>query len=239
MSRHVFLLALAFVGLGLAVLRAADAPVKVACLGEQTTHSFHRQNDPEYPQFLGEALDPDFAVDATAAHPNAGGFLYGGGTHYRIGNFGHPRGTVLDHAMENPKAVIRSDELKLAEKFAPDVVILGPFGDHESQCNTSMDHFTADLKKLLERIHSFSSKPAILVALPLPRGGKDEDANYRRIRDETRKVAEENHLRVIDLWTEFLGQAGDFQDATHLTIPGRRHLARVMADAVVRWKTSR
>lgn len=207
--------------------------IKVACLGEQTTHSFHRENDPEYPLFLGRILNDDFTVDASAQHPMGGGFLYGGGTKYRVGNFGHPRGTVLDHGLENPKAVLRSDELKLAQAFAPDIVVLGPFGDHELLAKVGMDSFTKDLRALINHIAAFTSKPTILIALPLPRGPKDEDENYRRIRDETRALAKELGLPVIDLWTPFLGQDAFYQDATHLTVPGRERLASIVANAIV------
>lgn len=213
---------------------AASAQIKVACLGEQTTHSFHRENDPEYPRFLGEILDADFEVDSTAQHPMGGGFLQGGGSRYQVGNFGHPRGTVIDHALENPKAVLRSEELKLAEAFQPDIVVLGPFGDHEPLTEVSMDHFSNDLRRLIERIAAFESRPAVLIALPLPRGPTDEDENYRRIRNETRQIATELELPIIDLWSEFLGRGDYYQDATHLTVPGRRHLAEVVAGAVRR-----
>jgi len=225
---------------GLALLAAgilpARAQTRIACLGEQTTHSFHRENDLEYPVFLGEILDPDFKVDAAKVHPNQGGFLEGGGTKYRIGNFGHPRGTVLDHELENPRSVLRSDEFKLAERFAPNAVILGPFGDHELLTKVSMDRFTADLRTLIDRISAFSSHPVVFVVLPLPRGGTDEDANYRRIRDETLQVAREKKLPVIDLWKAFLGQKQYFKDASHLTVPGRRQLAKVVAEAITAWK---
>jgi GDSL-like Lipase/Acylhydrolase family len=215
----------------------SQTQTRIACIGEQTTHSFHRENDPEYPQFLGEILDKDFKIDTEKQHPNAGGFLYGGGRNYRIGNFGHPRGTVLDHELENPRAVIRSDELKLADQFAPNIVILGPFGDHESLTNVSMDKFTSDLRALIAHIASFKSKPVIFVVLPLPRGPKDEDANYQRIRNETEQVAREKKLPVIDLWTAFLGKPEYYKDATHLTVPGRHHLAEVVAAAITGWKT--
>lgn len=211
--------------------------IKVACIGEQTTHSFHRENDPEYPLFLGQLLDNDFAVDADTEHPMGGGFLYGGGSEYHIGNFGHPRGTVVDHELENPKAVLRSDELNLAQSFAPDIVVLGPFGDHELLAKVGMDSFTQDLDALIKHIEAFESKPTILVVLPLPRGPKDDDENYRRIRDETSHLAEELSLPSIDLWTPFLGQAQLYQDATHLTVTGRKRLAEIVAEAVVNQST--
>ena len=85
---------------------------------------------------------------------------------------------MIDHALENPKSMLRSQELKLAEKFAPGILVLGPFGDHEAATNVSLDRFTPDLHKLLDRISSFPIHAKIYVALPLPRGGKDEDESY-------------------------------------------------------------
>ncbi len=227
-------LVLAVLALTLSATRTlhAQSAIKVACVGEQIVHSFHRVNDPEYPQLLGGLLDKDFKADATP-HPIEGGFLQGGGSHYRIGNFGHPRGTVLDHGLENPKAILRSDELKLAEQFSPNIVVLGPFGDHERLTQVGMEHFKPDLRRLIDRFAAFSSKPTIYVALPIPRGPKDDDENYRRVRVETEQVAQEKKLAVIDLWTAFLGHAEFFKDATHLTVPGRRYLARLVADAIL------
>jgi hypothetical protein len=108
------------VALGLPAFARAS-PVKIAVIGEQIVHSLHRENDPEFPQLLGETLDGDFRIDPMP-HPTGGGMLYGGGSKYRIGNFGHPRGTVIHHALENPKAILRSEELKLAEAFSPNIV---------------------------------------------------------------------------------------------------------------------
>ena len=209
----------------------AHAPIRIACVGEQLVHSYHRENDPEYPQFLGELLDADFKAESTP-HPMQGGFLYGGGSRHRIGNFGHPRGTVIDHGLENPKAILRSAELRLAEQFAPDIVVLGPFGYHESLTGVSMDHFAPDLRRLIDRIQAFGSKPAVFIALPVPYGPKDDDRNYRRVRSETEQAAHERRLPIIDLWSAFLGHGGYFKDGFHLTESGRRHLARVVAEAI-------
>ncbi len=238
LSRRLAILAaaLSLLSCAQAQLRA-DSPIKIAVTGEQTTHSFHRVNDPEYPQMLGELLDKDFKADPTP-HPMAGGFLYGGGTHYRIGNFGHPRGTAIDHALENPKAILRSTELKLAEQFAPDIFVVGPFGDHESLTKVSMDHFTPDLTRLIDRIAAFSSKPKIYLALPIPRGPKDSSDNYRRIRIETEQIARDKNLPTIDLWTPFLGKPEMFVDGTHLTPAGRHYLANLVAAAITGTKAN-
>jgi hypothetical protein len=217
---------------GLNLLAAPPlASTRVALLGEQTTHSLHRENDPEYPQLLGQRLDADFKADSAQA-PTGGGFLTGGGSRYRVGNFGHPQGSVIDHALENPKSMLRSQELKLAEKFAPAIVVLGPFGDHEALTQVSLDRFGPDLRNLIEKIGSIPSRPKIYLALPLPRGGKDEDENHRRFRSDTKAVADEGKLEIIDTWAYFLGRPELFQDQTHLTLAGRQELARVVAEAI-------
>ncbi len=211
---------------------ASHPPVKIAVIGEQTTHSLHRENDPEYPKFLGEILDRDFVIDATKPHPMGGGHLYGRGTNFQIGNFAHPQASILDHALTNPKSYLRSDELKLAEQFEPHLVVLGSFGDHEALAKVGFENFSRDLRRLIDRIAGFASQPQILVALPIPRGPKDEDENYRRIREETEQVAREKKLAIIDLWTPFLGHPEYYKDATHLTIPGRQQPAKLVASAV-------
>ncbi len=210
----------------------ARAQIKVALLGDQTTHSSHRENDPEYPRFLGELLDRDFSVDAATPHPSGGGLLYGGGTKFKLGSFGHPQATVIDHALEKPKSYRRSTELKLAEAFAPDVVVFGPFGGHETQAKISLDQFAASLRTLLARVAAFGSAPKIIVALPIPHGPKDDSENYRLFRRETEALAREKNLTVLDLWNPFLGHPEFFQDATHLTVAGRQQLAQLVAAAL-------
>ncbi len=209
------------------------APVRIACLGEQTTHSLHRVNDPEFPLLLGEALDRDFKADPTS-NPVAGGFFTGGGSHYRIGNFGSPNASVIDHALEKPQSLLRSPQLTAAEAFAPDIVILGPFGEHEELTGLSMDHYAPDLKHLVERIRGFPSSPLVLLLLPIPAGGADDSPAYRQIREATFDVARQTGQPTVDLWTPFLGKAALFIDPTHLTESGRRKLAGIVAHAVHR-----
>ena len=77
------------------IASAADQ-LRVACAGEQSTHSAHRTNDPEYPLLMAQMLDSDFVAGPGMA-PYEGGFLEGGGSHFEVGNFGHPQGTVINH----------------------------------------------------------------------------------------------------------------------------------------------
>lgn len=216
----------------------AWAQTRVACVGEATTHSAHRNYDPEYPELMGQRLDSDFQKD-DVQNPMSGGMLYGGGTLFTVGNFGTPKGSAMDHEpTDQAESTLRGPQLVLAEEFEPHLVILGPYGPHEPYTGVSLDQFRPDLQALAERVLAFSSSPGLLIALPLPRNGTDGDTIRRQIYEDTVQVAADLNLVSIDLWTEFLGKADEFEDQNHLNLSGREHMAQVIGDAVVAWQLS-
>lgn len=236
--RFVFSL-VAWFALAVLIAPSASAQTKIACIGEATTHSAHRNYDPEYPALMGGYLDADFRVEPTPANPLSGGMLYGAGTNYRVGNFGLPTGVAVDTASTEVAATIRSPQLRTAESFGPQVVILGPYGPHEPYAEVSLpERFAPDLKALATRILAFPSKPTVFIALPIARWGDDTDSVRRNIRNWTVQVAEEMKLPQIDLWTAFLGKRAEFQDQNHLALAGRERMARVISDAVKAWKAN-
>ena len=218
------------------VAATAHAQTKIACIGEATTHSAHRIHDPEYPEFMGRFLDVDFKVDPTPKNPLDGGMLFGGGTNYRIGNFGLPTGTAIETDSAEVETAITSPRLTDAEKFGPDVVILGPYGPHEPYAGVSVDNFLPDLRKLAARVVAFPNKPAVFLALPIARYGEDNDTIRRRIHDWTVQVATEMKLPSIDLWTEFMGKRSEFYDQNHLAEAGRQRMGNFIGAAVKSWK---
>jgi hypothetical protein len=229
------------IGVWLGHAAAAEAQTKVACLGEASTHSAHRTNDPEYPELMGRLLDTNFMREPTPANPFSGGMFYGGGTNYRIGNFGLPRGTVIDttNAAADVMPTIRSQMLKDAEAFGPQAVVLGPYGAHERYSLESVgSKFLPDLRALAARVVAFPSKPTVFIALPLPRWGEDTDAERRSIHGFTAQVAREMSLPTIDLWTEFLGKRAEFDDQNHLSLAGRQRMGNFVGAAIKRWKES-
>jgi|GEM_PF-5780258 len=214
----------------------AHAQTKIACVGEATTHSAHRIHEPEYPEFMGRFLDVDFKVDPTPQNPLDGGMLFGGGTNYRIGNFGLPTGTAIETDSAEVETAITSPRLTDAEKFGPDVVILGPYGPHEPYAGVSVDNFLPDLRKLAARVVAFPNKPAVFLALPIARYGEDNDTIRRNIHDWTVQVATEMKLPSIDLWTEFMGKRSEFYDQNHLAEAGRQRMGNFIGAAVKSWK---
>jgi hypothetical protein len=230
------LLVLTAVWLGGAPLALAQMQTKIACIGEATTHSAHRMHDPEYPQTMGEFLDADFELEAEA-NPLDGGMLYGKGSGYRVGNFGLPTGTALDTTSSEVASTIHSKQLLAAEAFAPDVVVLGPYGPHEPYAEVSVpDNFAPDLKELAQRILAFPSQPTVFMAIPIARYGEDTDTLRRQIKEWTVQVAEELKLPTIDLWTEFLGKRAEFYDQNHLALAGRQRMGRFTGAVIKAWK---
>jgi hypothetical protein len=229
--------AVALLVTGSASAQMTTERVRVACVGEATTHSAHRNYDPEYPELMGQFLEDDFATDTTQMNPMSGGMLYGEGSTYRVGNFGVPKGSALIHAdNDKAEATLNSTQLTLAEQFEPDLVIIGPYGPHEPYAGVPISNFAADYRQLVERVESFSSSPAVLICSPLPRDAVDNNTERRQIREDTVRVAADMGIGLIDLWPEFLDHAGEFEDQNHLNLQGRQHMARIVGEAVELWQ---
>jgi hypothetical protein len=210
---------------------ASEAATKVACAGEQTTHSAHRQNDPEYPLLLGKLLDPGF-TDSGKMALYGGGFVEGSGPLFTLGNFAHPQGTVLVHDLTDPKTYTKSDEYQQLRAFAPDLVVLGPFGWHETLAKVPLSGFTADYDKLIDSVRGIASQPRVVLVTPVPESGVDKKDGFNEIDGYVRATAKRRELPMIDVWTEFLGKSQLYQDDFHLNLEGRTHLAEVIGQSV-------
>ncbi len=215
----------------LAVSATAGAQTKVACVGEQTTHSAHRENDPEYPLLMAMLLDPGFVATDKMA-PFGGGFVEGSGRLFAVGNFAHPQGTVLNHDLEDPKTYLKSTEYTLLVAFKPDLVVLGPFGWHDTVAGVPLSGFPADMDALIAALQATASKPRIALATPVPEGGVDKADGFTEINGYVKAAATKHQLDVIDVWTELVGKSTLYQDDFHLTLEGRQHLAGFVGDAV-------
>lgn len=245
-TAHRWLVAISSVVAALVLLVAGPASaqeaaerIRIACVGEATTHSAHRENDPEYPELMGQFLDDDFEKDTSEPNPMSGGMLYGEGSSYRVGNFGVPKGSALIHPdNDTAESMLNSAQLPRAEQFEPDLVVVGPFGPHEPYAEVPISNFAADYRQLIEHIQSFSSSPALLICSPIPRDAVDNNTERRQIRDATLQVAADMGIEVIDLWDEFLGRPEEFADQNHLNLTGRQHMAQVIAQAVETWSSA-
>jgi hypothetical protein len=187
---------------------AAAAPIKVACIGEHTTHSHafpadNREAQPvgnqEYPAQLQTLLGPS----------------------YEVRNFGDCCATVLQGytvAETHPyvAGTNAGDGVGYKESlaFLPDVVIIGSWGRHDWGMNKApgqvftLQGFQAGYDDLVKRYEALSSHPKIFVSLPIPiLNGQgdvpDQGVKTSDVLPAIKAIAAEYQLPIVDMYTPF------------------------------------
>jgi hypothetical protein len=216
---------LAFGITALCATHASAAPIKVACVGEHTTHSdeyteMNREAVPagkqEYPVFLQTLLGPS----------------------YDVRNFGDCCSTVVEnysggavHPFVNGAPAGKGPGYKESLAFLPDIVIIGSWGKHdwgqgkENQVPAfNLATFQADYDDLVQRYMSLANHPKIFVSLPIPIPNGNGTAPENGVTTESvlpaiRAVAGKYNLPIVDLYNTFLDHKELFApgDGEHLT----------------------
>jgi acyl-CoA thioesterase I len=191
------------------VRAASAAPIKVACIGEHTTHSHafpaaNREAQPagnqEYPAQLQTML----------------------GQGYEVRNFGDCCATVLQGytVAETHPYVAGSNGgdgvgYKESLTFLPDIVIIGSWGRHDwglakapGQMFT-LAGFQQGYDDLVQRYQALSSKPKIFVSYPIPILNGQGDVADNGVTTSSVKpiidaIAKKYNLTIIDLYKPFL-----------------------------------
>jgi GDSL-like lipase/acylhydrolase family protein len=188
-------------------------PIKVACVGEQTTHSAHRENDPEFPERLAALL----------------------GKGFQVMNFGLPKGRVLSDApAADAEAYAASEAFTQSKAYQPQAVVFGPWGVHDTYAGNWPEHraeFAGDLAALVGAYTGLPSKPVVFLVTPLPYDARAEHA-IAELLTPTRELAHALALPSIDLWSAFLGHPEWYKDPTHLTPEGQQQHAQVVAQSL-------
>jgi acyl-CoA thioesterase-1 len=216
-------------------IRAAEAaPVKVACIGEHTTHSdlfppTNRESQPvgmqEYPALLQTLL----------------------GAGYDVHNFGDATGSVLQgytpapgetHPYVNGSNPNGGPGYQESLAFLPDIVIIGSWGRHDWGMSKapgevfSLAGFQQGLQDLVQRYQSLPTHPKVFISLPIPipfgQGDvADNGVTTSSVLPSVRTVAAQLHLPLIDLYTAFLNHKELFKqppgtdtEGEHLTNTG-------------------
>jgi hypothetical protein len=230
--------------------RTADAaPLKVACIGEHTTHSHHfpalnRESQPvgmqEYPAMLQTLL----------------------GASYQVRNFGDCCGSVLQGYTPQETHPYVNGALNAAEgpgyteslAFMPDIVVIGSWGRHDwgklpaATEVWNVAKFETDYDDLVQRYQRLPTHPIIFVSLPIPiPNGEATPATgvaTSSVLPAIRNVAAKYNLPIIDLYTPFLGHRELFKqppdaegEGEHVTDgPGLHAIADAVYAAMVAYQ---
>ena len=189
---------------------ADAASIKVACVGEQTTHSDQLSRTVEYPVMLQAKL----------------------GSCYVVQNFGDCCATVLQGYPKQPEThpyldppASSAPAFHESVAFAPDVVVIGSWGKHDTEIANALYggkldpvKWQADYEQLVTTYLNLPSKPIVYVSTPLPLPmGAGTGPTTDVILPAIQNIAAKYHLTIVPLYPAFLNQPKLYKDATHPT----------------------
>jgi acyl-CoA thioesterase I len=236
---------LLFVGcLVLPSRNAVAAPLKVACIGEHTTHSdlyanTNREAQPpgmqEYPRMLQDLM----------------------GSGYDVRNFGDCCASVVQgYAASETHPYLSGGNYKNSVAFAPDIVVIGSWGRHDwgLSAKTALSVFTtakfqADYDTLVKAYLALKPVPKIYCALPIPilngKDGPDNGFKTSPVADAIKAVAAKYNLPTIDLFSAFLGHPELYRqkplsdaEGEHASDAGMQKMAALVHAALIGTSTT-
>ncbi|MEI6276150.1 MAG: SGNH/GDSL hydrolase family protein [Prolixibacteraceae bacterium] len=195
------------------------SPVKVACIGNSITFGSgiaDRSRD-SYPAQLGRMLGDKWMVR---------NFGIGGRTMLKKGDFPYWK----EEAWEEAKA------------FLPDVVIikLGT-NDTKPQNWKYANEFLSDSRAMVRELKNLKSHPIIFLCKPVPafssRWGINDSIIVNGVIPALEKLAKEEHLQLIDLYTALTGKENLFPDQIHPNMEGAGLMAKYIAKQITGHET--
>jgi uncharacterized membrane protein YgcG len=215
----------------LLVAAPAHAVIKVAVIGPQHVHSHQLTRDKEYPAMLQTLLGAEFMV----------------------GNFGDCCATILQgypkqketHPyLESGEAypAVGGMNFKDSVKFMPDIVVIGPWGKHDTEIADQLYKGTldaaklqADFDELVTTYQKLPSKPQVIVLTPIPIPfGMPVGVTTMILLPAIKAVAAKYNLPVVDVYPAFLNHKELFKDETHITNDAGLHTLADMVFAVMK-----
>ncbi len=205
------------VGLAAAVLLpaiplcAAEAPLRVACVGDSITFGagVEQRDKNHYPKVLGELL----------------------GAKYEVRNFGRSGATLLK---KGDLPYWTTGEFKAATAFNPDIVII-KLGTNDSKPQNWVHKadFAADARALAAHFAALPAKPRVYLCLPVPvyetKWGINEPVVKGEVIPLLKAAAKEKELATIDLYVALSDKAALFPDKIHPNAAGARLIAQTVA----------
>jgi hypothetical protein len=212
----------------LVVHAAWAAPLKIACVGEQTTHSDQLQRSVEYPARLQTMLGA--AYNVTNFGDCCATVLYGypvqGETHpYLSGEMGVTPLNANGMPVTPGYQLGVNPSFMQSIPFAPDIVVIGSWGKHDTEIANSLyagvldpTKFQADYEQLVTTYLNLSNKPTVYVSTPVPiPSGAPQGVTTTVILPTVQNVAAKYHLPIVPLYPAFLNRPDLFKDSTHVS----------------------
>ncbi len=187
------------------------APVRVACIGNSITFGSGISDRPRdsYPAQLGRML----------------------GDKWMVRNFGVSGRTMLK---KGDFPYWKEDAWAEAKEFLPDVVVikLGT-NDTKPQNWKYGEEFLADSRAMVRELKNLSSHPVIYLCKPVPafgnRWGINDSIVVHGVVPAVEKLAREEKLQVIDLYSALSGMGHLFPDQIHPNSEGAGLMAKCIA----------
>ena len=194
---------------------AVSSQIKVACIGNSITYGVGYDRAQSYPGQLNTIL----------------------GSNWEVRNFGVPGATLLRNGdMPYYKLGAYAD----AQAFNPDVVIikLGT-NDTKPQNWQFKDEFEKDYTTLITELKALPSKPFIILCTPVPAysfGWGIRDSVLKVEIPILDKLAEDNKLKLINLYQPLSNHADWFPDGIHPDEAGYKEIATVVSVALLKYQ---
>jgi MYXO-CTERM domain-containing protein len=215
--------------------RAVAAPIKVSCIGEQTTHSDQYPTGvqpvgmQEYPAMLQTLL----------------------GSGYDVQNNGDCCASVIQgYPPSETHPYISGKNYTASVAFAPDIVVIGSWGRHDwgKSAMTALPFYTpalfqTDYEDMVKHYLALPKPPKIFASLPIPipagMDGLDDGFKTSPAADAIKVVAAKYNLPVIDLFSAFLGHPEFYRapplsdsEGEHVNPTGMQEIAQLVKAAL-------
>jgi acyl-CoA thioesterase-1 len=189
--------------------------IKIACIGDSITEGYGlvSQSISSYPVMLDSIL----------------------GSGYAVLNFGRSS-TTLEKNGNFPYWICK--EFSNVFAYHPDIVLVQLGTNDTKPENWQGDDFETDYQALIDTLKTIPGKPEIILCLPVPvfetRWGINDSTVVHGIIPVIKKMAKINNLRIIDLNSTMKNEGKNFPDGIHPNEKGVKHMAEIVAEAIVK-----
>lgn len=211
---RIILFCLFFVfSLNFSTLFAQDK-IKVACIGDSITFGAGVENRGKnnYPKQLESLL----------------------GKAYSVSNFGVNGATLLK---KGDKPYWKLKQFQRAKDLQPQIVII-KLGTNDTKPHNwkHKEDFAKDYTEMISTFKNLKSKPKIYVCNPVPVFPAKWGINDKTVKGEVipsvKKVAKEQGVEIIDLYTPFVGKPKLVPDKVHPNAEGAKLIAKTVHAAI-------